>query len=156
MTLYIIGVDPGDSTGVALLKDAELVYALQTVETGTAIDALHVILGKVTADDEAVIACERYIQTRRGPITNQPRAQQIFGVVQRIAEEYGVRFFSQGPADAKAIASNELLRGIGMLKTGNDVGQPDANDVNMAIRHALFALARVRATLFETLITRTR
>jgi hypothetical protein len=151
VSVYVIGVDPGDSVGLALFIDGGFVFAKQGPPREL-LPALEVMLGNGCRDsNRATIAVERFTPGRR-VTTHQPAAQQVIGAVTRAGELYGARVVLQGAADAHGIASNELLRTLGLWQTGTDVDQPDANDANMAIRHALLTLAREHATQFERLI----
>ncbi len=147
----VIGVDPGDSTGVAILHDGKLIYAYQ----GVASDALRLV--EVTLQhytkagaDRIVVACERYVQMH-GTRTHQPAAAEMVGSVRAMAGLYGADFVQQLASDAWALVPNDLLRRLGMLQTGRGLQTPDADDGNMAVRHALLYLARTHATIFDQL-----
>jgi hypothetical protein len=104
-------------------------------------------------DHELVVGCERFTQLhRRTAITHKPIAQQVVGQVEGLGDRYGFTVSLQGPADAKAVAPNDVLKRTGLLVSKHDVDRPDANDVNMAVRHAILALSRKHATLFERLV----
>jgi hypothetical protein len=152
MSVFIIGVDPGDSTGVGIIKDGTLWKAFQ----GTPADALTLIELTITHFDEneneVAIACERYVSMQSRGRTHQPTAQRIGGAIENLAERHKRKFVWQGPADAWAIASNALLTQLGWLQTNLTVGQKDATDANMALRHALLYIARTYATQFDTLL----
>ncbi len=155
MTVVVIGVDPGESTGVATLVDARLMHAWQ----GSAKDALTLIeltiVRYIAAD--VTIACERFVSMRRQRgQTHQPTAQRVSGAVEYLARHHGCRFVQQGPADAWAMAPNDILFALGVYQRGSDVGQADGSDANMAIRHALLYLSHAHATLFDELLRRHR
>ena len=155
MSVVVIGVDPGDSTGVAALCDGKLIAAFQ----GTPEDAVTLIEILLTRfnqpDHDVTIACERFIQLGGRARTHQPTAQRLGGVIEAIARTYEVRFIWQGPADAWAIADNALLHRLKMFRTSHDVQQGDANDANMAVRHAILCLARLYASTFDALLMTT-
>lgn len=154
MSVIIVGVDPGESTGVAILSDGNLVNVFQG-EASDAISLVEIMCEHAKLKgDRLIIACERFVSMRSGPKTHQPKAQQIAGVMDHIAEAYGMRCVKQGPADAWAVASNEVLKKLGIYQRGSDVSQRDANDVNMALRHAVLFLAREYASVFESLLVR--
>lgn len=145
--VIIIGVDPGDSMGVAALRNGKLIFTFQ----GTASDAvvgIEILLDHAKPEDQVTIACERYTQMGGRVRTHQPRAQQLVGVVEAIAAKYGVRYVEQGPSDARALADNEVLRKLGLFQSGIDFGH-DADDVNMAVRHAVLCMAKLHATIFD-------
>lgn len=153
MSTVVIGVDPGDSMGVAALQDGKLIAAFQgKPEDGMIM--IEVLVEKFTpeAGHHLVIACERFVELGRTAKTHQPVAQQVCGVVQAIANKHDVRLQWQGPADAWAVADNMLLRRLGLFRSRGDVDQSDANDVNMAIRHALLCVARLYATTFDQML----
>jgi hypothetical protein len=161
MTVVVIGVDPGDSAGVAIITDdvhgvPTLVKAFQG-SPGDALTLVELVLGHYAPHDaDVTIACERYVsmQTRGRGRTQQPAAQRMIGVLEHVATEAGVRFVLQGPAEAWAIASNELLRSTHLYQTKDTIDRSDANDANMAIRHALAYMARAHTTLFDALLRR--
>ena len=150
MSVIVIGVDPGDSTGVAVIKDTKLIVAEQG-EPHKSLLTLEIICSHY-AEHDITIACERYVSARRTVVTHQPTAQKVIGMVERLAETYKANFIMQGPADAWAMAPNDLLKRLGMWQTSRTVDQPDANDANMAIRHAILAMANMHATTFELLV----
>ena len=154
MSVVVIGVDPGDSAGVGIIKDTELWHVFQ----GTPGDAMTLIELTVTNFHEeehtVAIACERFVNLSSRGRTHQPTAQKVGGALEHLAEQHNVKFRFQGPADAHAIATNETLRQLGMFQTPSMIGRPDANDVNMAIRHALLYLSSTHVTLFKTMLER--
>jgi hypothetical protein len=112
---------------------------------------LEVVLSHVGEDDRAKIAIERFTSNQRHT-SHQPVAQQVIGAVETVAGRYGVPVVQQGAADARGLTPDGDLRSHGLWVTGGDVGRPDANDANMAIRHALLLLAGEHATWFESLL----
>jgi hypothetical protein len=152
MSTYIIGVDPGDSTGVAIFKDTQLLHVFQG-EPDRAATLVELILSRAIDEDRVTFVCERFTNARSARVTtHQPTAQRVIGVMQHLAETYSYTLELQGPADAHAIMTNPMLRDLKLLQRARDVGQPDANDVNMAVRHALLAMSKHHATLFESLL----
>lgn len=155
MTVHVVGVDPGSSTGCLHLRDHEVWDFWQAEHTDAARRLRDDLRTARALDGDAsiVIACERY-QSSGGPRarTHQPIAQQVIGQVRALADEYRCEFTLQTPADAKHFASNARLRTLDLLWTGRDVGWPDANDLRDATRHALLCLATRRATVYERLL----
>jgi hypothetical protein len=158
MTVVIIGVDPGLSTGVSVLADARLSSAFQ----GMPEDALNELDGVLrrwtdhctdTGTGTVLVACERFQAAGRSTHSHQPDAERVFARTAALASLYGVDFVEQTPADAKRIASDALLRRNGLWTLPRDVGCRDANDANDAMRHAVLLLARRRATMFNALLT---
>jgi hypothetical protein len=152
MSVIVIGVDPGDSTGVAIIKDTELFHAHQG-RPGSSLTLVEISLERFTRNgDDVAIAYERFVSMSNRGRTHQPTAQKIAGALERLAEQYKCKVRAQGPADAHAVASNELLRQLGMHQTSESIKQPDANDANMAVRHALLYLSNTHATLFQAIL----
>jgi hypothetical protein len=154
-TTYVVGVDPGQSTGIFVLRDGARFAAYQGTATG-ALSALDALLAALRADPTrptVVIAVERFVTTgETARHTRQGAAQEVLGVVHRLAESFDCDVVLQTPADAKRIAPNALLRELGLLVTRDEVGQPDADDVNDAARHAVLCLARRFASIFDRLL----
>ncbi len=150
MAVLVIGVDPGDSTGVAAIRNTELITAWQG-PANDAVTAVEILLGHYRYD-AITVACERYVQRRAGRATEQPTAQRVSGAVERLAADHNAYFHLQGASEAWAAASNEFLRKVGMWTPARDVGRPDADDANMATRHALLGLMTYHAQLFEMIL----
>lgn len=152
MSVIVIGFDPGDSCGVGIIKDTELFHVFQ----GSAGDALTIveltIMNFDHEDDTVAIACERYVSMSNRGRTHQPSAQKVGGALEHMAEHHKCKFRFQGPADAHSVATNEMLRQLGMYQTAETVKAPDANDTNMAIRHALLYMSNTHATLFHEIL----
>lgn len=150
--IVVIGVDPGESTGVAELIDGRLIHIFQG-PSETALDVLDSLLrlhsGRV--DRKVAIACERFV-SGNGVKSHQPEAQQVVGNVMRAAHKHGVEIDLQAPSDAHAIGQNFLLQRLNLWPLPSQVGQNDADDVRMAVRHALLYLARHHASVFEALV----
>jgi hypothetical protein len=146
----VIGVDPGASAGLAVIVED----ALELVMQGTPKEVLQALQARLNQhrQDDVIVACERFIQLPSGrgrPMTHQPEAQMMVGRVEELCALYGRKVLMQAPVDAHAIGSNALLQKVGMWTTPAHVMQPDAKDANMAVRHALLALARYHATTFD-------
>jgi hypothetical protein len=150
---YVVGVDPGDSTGVALLRDGRL-FLVRQGPPEPMLTLVDVTLGRLTdrAGDAVAVFVERYVGASRRPATRQPTAQEVVGQVRALCRRHGVAFTQQGAADAWACADNALLRRLGWWQRGADVAAADANDANMALRHALLGLMTTRPTLFARLL----
>jgi hypothetical protein len=155
---YVIGVDPGSSTGVFVLRNFWLGPFARWQEPHTeALTRLTSLLGQLQYTQPPtttfVIAAERFIGAgSHGPRTHQPVAQRVCGQLEALAAELSVELVWQSPADAKRFAPNERLRSLGLYTSRGEVNQPDANDVNDAARHALLLLARRFAAHFEDLL----
>lgn len=163
MDVMIIGVDPGLSAGVAVLVNGHLAYTFQG-PPDLAVDRIETTLKSSVdyPDCPVVIACEMYTQTGRGAMTHQPEAQQMIGVLARLAGRYGAKIELQAPADARRMAPDALLKHLGLWVTPKDlppyrtpdgpVRPPDADDARMAMRHAVLHLARRYNTVYDRLL----
>lgn len=155
--VYVIGVDPGKSCGLATLCDARLV-AIWQGPVGALPERLEqaISYARTLTDRPIVVACERFIKRpeRGGNVRSaQPDAEQAIGAVKLIAEREDVRLLLQQPSSVKTFAPNSLLRQLGLYVSARNYGWPDADDANDAVRHALLCTATVYASVFERRIT---
>jgi hypothetical protein len=150
--IVVIGVDPGESTGVAELVDGKLVHIFQGTGEG-AMDVLDSLLRLHSGrtDRKVAVACERFVSGNQVR-SHQPEAQQIVGNVLRAGHHHGVEVDLQAPSDAHAIGQNFLLQKLDLWPLPSQVGCKDADDVRMAVRHALLYLARHHASVFEGMV----
>jgi hypothetical protein len=148
-----VGIDPGESTGIAILDGTRLIYVNQC-KPEYALSYLDALLETYSRIDDCdvLIACERYISGGHHGRSHQPMAQQMIGAFTQIAKKWDRKFILQGPADARSIASNSTLKEMGMFVTAKQVNAPDAMDALMAVKHAIFALATHKASVFEHLM----
>jgi hypothetical protein len=147
--LYVIGVDPGPSTGIFVARNG-FRFAVFQGEPVPALDSLTALFRTLYEDKERVhVACERYVSSSQPGRTHQPVPQQVIGAMTVLATNLGYPVTMQSPADAKRIAPNELLRHLGFYVMRNEVERPDANDVNDAARHAVLLLMTRYATVLE-------
>lgn len=158
MTVYVIGVDGGLSTGLAEIGHGLRRSTFYQNTPDAALTMLEELLAHHTAESHnphtVLVAYEVYRQAGRAPITRQPEAQDVARSTQDLCRRYGVPSFGQTPAEAKKIASDVFLRRAGLWTLPSEVGADDANDVNDAMRHAVLLLARRHARLYEALLTR--
>lgn len=164
----IVGVDPGDSTGAFIIDLYPYAagppnYVRYVVEAdhryqGRPDDVLRALEVELEAallnQVDVVLAVERFtVMPNAGRMTQQTVPQQVIGQLQALAEKYQVQTFRlQSPGDAKKFCSNAQLRQFNFWSTGKTVNRPDANDVNDAARHAVFALATTRASAYDELL----
>lgn len=152
-TTYAIGVDPGVSTGLFVLRGDGFVAHRQQGTPSQVLDDFALRFPFLCAGTtDVLVGCERYVQDQSNHKTAQPAPLQVIGVVAQLARlhQWDVKF--QSPADAKALVSNNVLRELGLYTTAAQVEARDANDVNDAARHAVTVLAHHRASLFERLL----
>lgn len=154
-TTYVVGVDPGPSTGLLVLRGDGFVMHRQQGTPSQVLDDLALRLPFLCVNSsDVLVGCERYVQDQTNHRSTQPVPLQVIGVVAQLARLHGWSFHLQAPADAKAMFSNSLLRTLGVYSTGAQVEQRDANDVNDAARHALLVLAQRRTSLLDGILTR--
>lgn len=154
-TTFAVGVDPGPSTGLFVLRGDGFVVHRQQGTPSQVLDDLALRLPFLCAfDADVLVGCERYVTDQTNHRTAQPVPLQVIGVVAQLARLHDWRLHMQAPADVKTLVPSALLRDLGLWSTGRDVEQRDANDVNDAARHALAVLAQRRASLFDALLKR--
>lgn len=156
--LWIVGLDPGESTGLFGLRvDRSNVDCFVRFQ-GEAPKALHrleqVIRDVAVWQENVVIAAERFTTTdKTGKRSSQPTPLRVLGAAEQLSYQYtNVEFTLQSPADAKKLMPNVRLRELGLYTSADLVGRPDANDVNDAARHALLGLLRRRASSLDALL----
>jgi len=157
--LWIAGLDPGESTGLLILRLTETGgIGIHTRYQGPPTEAL-TRLEAVARDaalwrEQVLIAGERFTVTdKTGKRSSQPTPLKVLGQAELLSYQFGnVEFTLQTPADAKKLADNTRLRELRLYSTSRDVGRPDANDVNDAARHALLALMRRKASIFDSML----
>lgn len=154
--LYIIGVDPGLVTGIAIFARG-WAFSVQTEIPAAEVDSYlreHCRITReahhaVARDDPYFIfAVERYVVGGNTvKMTRQPEAQQVTGVVQAIAAELGGTFTLQNAADAKKMGSRKALFNVpGFLHVGRH-----AQD---AASQAYLALSRFAPDVIDKLTPR--
>jgi hypothetical protein len=156
-TTYALGVDPGVSTGLTVLRGDGVRLHVQQGTPSQVLDDLALRFPFLCHDGvDVLVGCERFVQSSGpgAPVrTTQPVPLQVIGVVETLARLHGWLFRLQAPADAKALVNDATLRALGLWATGRDVERHDANDANDATRHALTVLAHHRASLFDRMLT---
>jgi hypothetical protein len=153
-TTYVVGVDPGSSTGLVIVRGDGFKMHAQQGTPSQALDDFTIRFPFLTIpSSDVLVACERYVitdQTARR--SAQPVPLQVIGVVSHIARLNGWPLHMQSPSDVKSLVPNVMLREVNLYTTPREVEQHDANDVNDAMRHALAALAYHRASLFDKIL----
>jgi hypothetical protein len=154
--IAIIGVDPGLSTGLAEILDGVKGLQQGLIFQGEPESALRLLNERLSMhagmDNQVIIACESFRQSGRAMLSPQPEAVETAVRVSTIADARGVRCLSQTPGDAKRVAPNALLQKTGLWVLPREVGQKDANDVNDGMRHAVLAMSRYKATMYDRLL----
>ncbi len=137
MSKYVLALDPGKITGVALLKlnpgsDPELENSWELQQHEVA-PIIREILGN--SDIIVDVACERFVinaQTVRN--SQAPYSLEVIGILKQClfdVDKSGDDIYFQAPANAMAMFTNEKLKKLGYWHRG---GAGHALD---AIRHAL-------------------
>lgn len=154
--LIIIGIDPGLSTGMGIIwngtrhgaKQGPPAEVIQELEK-------QLNLMMLLSDHEIRIGIERFITTpETGKKSQQSTALEVIGAVTHVAESVGVPVHKQNVADVKKLVQNWRLKELGLYVKPTDVGRPDANDANDAMRHAVYCTAIHHATAFVRMLDR--
>lgn len=157
MTLFI-GIDPGPSTGLAAIKDGRKLLVLQ----GTISIAAGVLDAMLEASydekrvpqEEIYLALEKFIEVPRRAGIRRTQTPTDVGEFLAIANRHKhVTVVMQMPGDGHAVATPATMKKLGLHVVPSEVGQPDANDANSAMRHALRCMMVYRASLFEKLLS---
>lgn len=153
-TTYAVGIDPGVSTGMTILRGDGFKLHVQQGTPSQVLDDLALRFPFLCGPGaDVLVGYERFVQTGDGTVRSaQPTTQQTVGVVGYVARLHGWQLHAQSPSDVKALAPNALLRDLNLWTTPRDVERSDANDANDATRHALAVLAHHRASLFDRLL----
>jgi hypothetical protein len=145
MNKYVLSVDPGKATGVALLhlaKDEEpkIIFSGEAQPEEFA-GVVRNILKDFTEDYSALtVVCEKFTinaQTVRN--SQAPYSLEQIGALKQILQDFGIDRDSivwQMPVDAKKMFPNETLKTLEIWHKG---GEGHAND---ALRHALLRLVK--------------
>lgn len=158
MSVVHIGLDPGKSTGLAVLVNGES-YRMWQGDAHIAMEVLEEVLRNFAPPGNTVhIGTERFVITpQTGRKTQQTDALEVTGMADFLAMKYGVAVpIRQGMVEVKKFAKNELLRSLGLYIRADLIDIPDADDVNDAIRHAVYILAMTNPQLFTQLLRRAR
>ena len=145
MNKYVLSVDPGKATGVALLhlaKDEEpkIIFSGEAQPEEFA-GVIRNILKDFTEDYSALtVVCEKFTITAQTVRNSQaPYSLEQIGALKQILQDFGIDRDSivwQMPVDAKKMFPNETLKTLEIWHKG---GEGHAND---ALRHALLRLVK--------------
>lgn len=144
MTHYVLAVDPGKATGLALFSREEAAEpVLEWSKEVQAEEFAEVVRGVLWAPEKKLhldVVCERFIinaQTVRN--SQAPYSLEQIGILKQCLLDSGRPMddiFFQSPADAKAMFDNPKLKKLGYWHVG---GEGHALD---AIRHGLLKLVK--------------
>ena len=138
--MIIVGIDPGDTTGMFTYNTNTLSH---TAQHHTDIDQLLARIRNFTTWSEVFIGMERFhISERTVRSTRQPKVLDVIGAVKAL----GVPIIEQNASDAKHIGTDEVLKSIGWYT-------PRLRHANDAARHCLLLLARKDLKSFDKLVS---
>lgn len=154
---FAVGVDPGVSTGLSIVRGDGFWLHVQQGSPSLVLDDFAVRFPFLCLPNaEVLVGCERFVITEQTARNSaQPVPLQVIGIVEQLARLHQWRFWLQAPGDVKRLINNTVLRETGLWATPAHVEQHDANDANDATRHALAVLATHRASLFDRILLRT-
>jgi hypothetical protein len=139
--LRYVGVDPGDTTGIAFFDPLTSTFCSVEVH---ATEALRYLTDIVTGS--SVVACERFtIGTGTARKSRSSHATNVIGALRELCQDRDVRFILRSASDAKSLATNELLQRAGW----HHRGKRHAND---AARHTLLNVAQLDPEEFAKIV----
>lgn len=144
MSNYVLAVDPGKVTGMALFSretasEPVLEWSAELEQDDVA-DAIRGILWNPTIRHHLDIVCERFVinaQTVRN--SQAPYSLEVIGILKQCMKDNGRQMddiFFQAPSEAMGMFTNEKLKKLEYWHRG---GKGHALD---AIRHALLKLVK--------------
>jgi hypothetical protein len=147
--MILVGVDPGNVTGIAVWWDPDFYDSSERgrdvdvaeVEDSTKVTA--VIRRMLDGERPNLILYELFRQNARK--THQPAAAEVSGAVRALAAELHVRCVAQSPSPAKKIGTTELLKRLGWWTPSRD------DHGNSACRHVLLGMATYMPVRFARL-----
>lgn len=133
MKPFVLGVDPGQTTGICLIDGAY--RDLLQVTPGLVVPIVRSLLH---AAPETVLAIERFVVGPRASRSSTPAAGQttrgLIGALVNVGDELGIRVVQRSASEVKPWATDERLERAGLLAACK--GMPHARD---AARHAIYA-----------------
>jgi len=144
MPRYVLAVDPGKMTGVALFSyesgSEPVLEWSKELEQHEVAEVVRATLWTATIRHNVDVVCERFVinaQTVRN--TQAPYSLEVIGIVKQCLHDNGKAMddiYFQAPADAMTMFDNEKLKKLEYWHRG---GKGHALD---AIRHALLRLVK--------------
>lgn len=144
-TPLVIGVDPGQTTGVAVLSFENGGYLLRLAseipyDQGPVGMVKSLLEGAWMADRaRTIIAAERFVVRGRAARSAHPEAGEmarvILGGLQTYASELGYQFVTRSASEAKGWATDGRLKAAGLYELTRSAGGHRRD----ATRHALMA-----------------
>lgn len=144
MTDYVLAVDPGKATGVALFSyqtgSEPVLEWSKEVEADEFAEVIRGVLWAPEKNQHLTVVCERFIINAQTVKNSQaPFSLEQIGILKQCLLDSGRPMddiFFQSPADAKAMFDNPKLKKLGYWHVG---GAGHALD---AIRHGLLKLVK--------------
>lgn len=142
MSTLIVGVDPGQTTGIATLLSLDVTPdenpQLIQCTHGVALQIVRGLLDNAWVD-RRVLAIERFVVGPRSSRSSSPKAgvvtRELIGLLQMLGEGRGALVVQRSASDVKPWATDKRLSAAGLLVKG----MPHAAD---AARHALYSATK--------------
>lgn len=145
-TFEIVGVDPGEHTGLAYLRveDDRRSFRSEQCFRHRAVRKLEHHARNINYRGERLrVVCERFDigrETLRAPVDSNIAIRTI-GAAEYVSATWGAEFELYGRADAKTLAGEELLRALGFWNPGrghaNDAARQVVMDLSRRFPHVL-------------------
>lgn len=116
--MRILGVDPGGTTGAAIIKLPEMrLEDTYKLNIGEVFDMAFHLVGYVD-----LVAIERYVITARtAQLSQQPAAMYVTGALMMAAHRGNVPLEFEGISDSKASFPDEVLEQLGVWSSNEHV-----------------------------------
>lgn len=134
----IIGIDPGDTTGVCKFESGALKYSSQLA--GEHIEVVRQIADLICEELVDLVICEDYrVYEWKAMQHSNSRVDTLrkIGMIEYLCDSIDIPLVLQSASEGKSFVSDYRLKQWGMFKSG----KPHAND---AIRHVAHYLALTR------------
>lgn len=142
--IRVLGVDPGGTTGLAVLDATASRWWGTKFDQLKGIDLVRAYIESLVADPAVqpdLVAVEKFVVSRRSGRSSSAQAGEaarlIIGGVQQLCQQHGVRFVQRPAGIVKPWATDRRLDAAGLLAPTKGLGH--ARD---AARHALYAAVR--------------
>lgn len=150
MALEVIGIDPGEHTGLAYLRvdgDRRSFFSEQSYRHRAAGKLERHLRDVRQLSDVVDVACERFdigVDTAKTARDAQVAIRTI-GACEYVTIIHDYEFFTHGRADAKGLVQDGLLKALGFWNPGRG----HAND---AARQVVFHLAKRYHHIYEIMV----
>lgn len=141
---WILGVDPGGTTGVSLKTPTQWITTQHKAEEFPRVLLNTIFDAKERHRQELHVVAERFVPSTRH-LSNQADALELIGFIKYTCQNQEIPFSLQTPAAAKGIAPNPLLKHIGAYAKKT----PHGND---AARHTALYISQKYPAEWRTLL----